>query len=147
MTASDEEPARPPGHREITDPMMREPAGAFVHALAVPATGELLFLSGLTAQDEEGRIVGPGDVVAQASAVFEQMERLLAAAGAGFRNVVKLTVFISDMQGWRAVTDERRRRFTGTYPTATMVEVGRFVHPEALLEVEAIAHVPDSSSR
>lgn len=131
----------PSERREVHDPEMREPKGVFVHALQVPATGRTVYISGLTAQDRDGSIVGPGDMARQAEVVFDQMARLLAAAGGTFEDVVKLTVYTRDMSRWDEVTAERRRRFTSSRPTATMVEVSRFVHPEALLEVEAVAQL------
>lgn len=127
--------------RELHHPTMRQPKGAFVHALEVPTEGRVVYVSGLTAQNQDGEIVGVDDMARQAEVVFEQMARLLEVAGGGFDDVVKLTVYTRDMDRWEEVTEERRRRFTGRLPTATMVEVSRFVHPEALLEVEAVAQL------
>lgn len=127
--------------RTILDPALPEPAGVFVHAVEVPLHGKVIYISGLTAQDHDGEIIGRGDVARQAAVIFDHMARLLHRADATLDDVVKLTVFTTDMDRWEDVTDERRRRFTQDRPAATMVEVSRFRDPDALLEVEAVVHV------
>jgi enamine deaminase RidA (YjgF/YER057c/UK114 family) len=97
-------------------------------------------VSGQVALDEDGQVVGAGDPAAQARQVFENLRRCLAAAGATFNDVIKLTYFVTDvayMPAIRAVRDEALG--TGPLPASTAVQVAALVSPELLLEIEALA--------
>lgn len=104
--------------------------------------GDLLFVSGVVPVDGEGRLVGGGDVVAQARAVFENMRRVLAAAGAGPADVVKVTVFLTDVDDRPKINPVRQEFFGETRPASTLVEVSRLAIPGAKIEVEAVAVLP-----
>jgi 2-iminobutanoate/2-iminopropanoate deaminase len=104
--------------------------------------GDLLFVSGVVPVDADGRLVGGDDVVAQAQAVFENMRRVLAAAGAGPEDVVKVTVFLTDVDDRPRINPVRQAFFGETRPASTLVEVSRLAIPGAKLEVEAVALVP-----
>ena len=84
----------------------------------------------------------PGDVVAQARQVFENIRLVLAAAGAGFGDVVKVTVFLVDVGDREAVNAVRQVVFGVARPASTLVEISRLAVPGALIEVEAVALVP-----
>ena len=103
--------------------------------------GDLLFVSGCVPVDGDGRLVGGDDVVAQARQVFANVGAVLEAAGAGFRDVVKVTVFLTDMGQIAAVQEVRTEFFREPHPASTMVEVSRLVNPEWMVEIEAIAVV------
>ena len=100
--------------------------------------GDLLFVSGCVPVDGEGNLV-PGDVVAQTRQVFANVGAVLEAAGAGFGDVVKVTVFLTDVDDRRAVNTVREEVFGGTRPASTLVEVSRLAVPGARIEVEAVA--------
>ncbi len=104
--------------------------------------GRLVVVSGQVAIDAEGRLVGPGDAGAQARQVFANLGRCLAAAGAGFGNVVQLTYFLTDIAYIDAV-HEARDEFVDTSapPAGSLVQVAALVRPEFLLEVQALAIV------
>ncbi len=104
--------------------------------------GDLLFVSGVVPVDVHGALVGGTDVVAQAEAVFENMRRVLAAAGAGPEDVVKVTVFLLDVDDRPRINPVRREFFGKTRPASTLVEVSRLAIPGALIEVEAVAVLP-----
>lgn len=109
----------------------------------VVAEGRLAVVSGQVALDAEGRLVGEGDVTAQAHQIFRNLERCLEAAGASFADVVKLGFYltrIADLPEVRAVRD--RYIDTGRPPASTAVEVSALIRPELLLEVEAFAVLP-----
>lgn len=106
---------------------------------AVLAQGRFLFISGQVAFDRNGQVVGPGDIVAQAERIFENLREILHAAGAGFEDVIKTNYYITDVSLFRHVAALRPRYFAAPFPASTMVEVKGLVHPELLLEVEAIA--------
>jgi reactive intermediate/imine deaminase len=101
--------------------------------------GELLFISGQAAIDENGQIVGTGDFNAQAEQVFANLDRVLRAGGSSLANVIKVTIFLRDMANFQKIVDLRGRYFTPPYPADTIVEVSSLYTPEALLEIEAIA--------
>lgn len=104
--------------------------------------GDMLFVSGIVPVDEEGRLVGGDDVVAQAEAVFETMGRVLATAGARPQDVVKVTVFLIDVDDRPLINPVRQRFFGEARPASTLVEISRLAIPGAKIEVEAVAVVP-----
>jgi enamine deaminase RidA (YjgF/YER057c/UK114 family) len=109
----------------------------------VVAEGRLAVISGQVALDAEGRVVGEGDVTAQAEQVFENLDRCLKAAGASFADVVKLGLYVTrveDLPQVRAVRD--RYIDVGRPPASSAVQVSALIRPELLLEVEAYAVVP-----
>ena len=101
--------------------------------------GDILFVSGIVPVDGEGRIVGGDDVVAQARQVFENMRSVLAAAGAGPQDVVKVTVFLTDVDDRAAINPVRQEFFGAARPASTLVEISRLAVPGAKIEVEAVA--------
>ncbi|MER6390743.1 RidA family protein [Streptomyces sp. NPDC060334] len=106
-------------------------------------TGRFVAISGQCAFDEEGGVVGVGDAAAQARQVFENLRRCLAAAGASFADVVKLTYFVTDVAHLPAVRDARAAVIPADrLPASSAVQVAALVHPELLLEIEAFAVVP-----
>jgi 2-iminobutanoate/2-iminopropanoate deaminase len=124
--------------REIRVHGLAEPISHYTDAVSA---GDLLFISGCVPVDSEGRLV-PGDVVAQARRVFENIGLVLGAAGAGFRDVVKVTVFLTDVDDRPAVNTVRQEVFGDTRPASTLVEVSRLAVPGARIEVEAVALLP-----
>jgi reactive intermediate/imine deaminase len=104
--------------------------------------GELLFVSGCVPVDERGELVGGEDVVAQARQVFRNVGDVLAAAGAGFGDVVKVTVFLTDVDDRARINPVRQEVFGDARPASTLIEVSRLAIPGAKLEVEAVALVP-----
>jgi len=111
----------------------------------VTATGgKLVFISGQVAMDAEGNLVGEGDVGAQTEQVFENLNAALAAAGGDFSHVVKFGFFMTDIEQAGAAREVRDRYVdTANPPASTAVEVSRLVRPEFLVEVDAIAVVPE----
>jgi len=116
-----------------------EPISHFTDAVRA---GEMLFVSGIIAVDEDLNLVGGDDVVAQARQVFENMHAVLAAAGCSFADVVKVTIFLTDVNDRPLVNPVRQEVFGETRPASTLVEVSALVVPGAKIEVEAVAVVP-----
>jgi reactive intermediate/imine deaminase len=105
-------------------------------------SGGLLFVAGQVAQDQEGNLVGRGDIEAQAVQVFENLRAVLASAGASLDDVVKLTTYATSV-AYRAKIAEVRARYFNTYfPPNTFVVVASLATPEYLLEIEAVAAAP-----
>ncbi|HEY5019280.1 MAG TPA: RidA family protein [Streptosporangiaceae bacterium] len=114
------------------------------YSQVVTGRGRLVVVSGQIAQDDRGQLVGPGDPAAQARQVFENLGRCLAEAGAGFDDVVKLTIFVLDVAYLPAVREARDAVIdTARPPASTAVQVAALFAPEHLLEVEALALVDD----
>ncbi|HJU48130.1 MAG TPA: RidA family protein [Gaiellaceae bacterium] len=116
-----------------------EPISHFTDA--VEAAG-LLFVSGIVPVDEQRELVGGDDVVAQSRQVFANMRDVLAAAGCGFGDVVKVTVYLTDVGDRAAVNPVRQEVFGEARPASTLVEVSALVIPGAKIEVDAIAVLP-----
>lgn len=108
---------------------------------AVRAEGPLLFVSGVVPVDGAGRLVG-GDVVAQARQVFSNLGAVLAAGGATFADVVKVTVFLTDVDDRARINVVRQEAFGEARPASTLVEIAALAIPGARIEVDAVAVVP-----
>jgi 2-iminobutanoate/2-iminopropanoate deaminase len=116
-----------------------EPISHFTDAVQA---GELLFVSGIVPVDQQRTLVGDGDVVAQARCVFENMRQVLSAAGCTFADVVKVTVFLTEIADRPLVNTVRQEVFGETRPASTLVEVPALVIPGARIEIECIALAP-----
>ncbi|HKH31613.1 MAG TPA: RidA family protein [Gaiellaceae bacterium] len=118
------------------------PPAGYSHVVAIPP-GRLVWTSGQVPMDAERNVVAPGDWEGQTRAVFENVERALRAGGAGWNDVVKLTLYVVDVSSLdtiRAVRDEFVD--TASPPTSSLVRVAGLVHPDVLIEVEAVAWRP-----
>jgi 2-iminobutanoate/2-iminopropanoate deaminase len=113
----------------------------FSHYTDAVRAGNLLFISGCVAVDADGKLVGEGDVVAQARQVFENIGLCLAAAGASFADVVKVTTFLTNIEDRARINPVRQEFFGDARPASTLVEVSALVLPGFLIEVEAVALV------
>jgi reactive intermediate/imine deaminase len=128
------------GPTHIPAPDGVAPATAYSHVVA--ATGRFVAVSGQLPLDEDGELVGEGDAAAQARQVFENLRRCLAAADAGFEDVVKLTFFVTDMAHLPAIRAARAEHISADrLPAASAVQVAALVRPEFLMEIEAYAVV------
>lgn len=124
---------------EIRVDALAEPISHFTDAVRA---GDLLFVSGIVAVDGDGNLVGGDDVVAQARQVFENMRAVLAAGGCTFADVVKVTLFLTDVDDRPKINPVRQEAFGSTRPASTLVEVPRLAVRGAKVEVECVALVP-----
>jgi enamine deaminase RidA (YjgF/YER057c/UK114 family) len=114
------------------------------YSQVVTGRGRLIVVSGQVAQNAKGELVGPGDPAAQARQVFENLGRCLAEVGAGFDDVVKLTLFVLDVADLPAVREARDAVIdTARPPASSAVQVSALFAPGYLVEVEAWALVDD----
>jgi reactive intermediate/imine deaminase len=125
----------------VTSERLPRPSGHFAQAVATPASGRLVFISGMLAKGGDGELVGPGDITAQTRQVCENLKAAVEAAGGTLEDICRVDVFIRDMKHFPEIHAVRRQYFTGTPPASTMVEVVGFTHPDALIEINAIAVV------
>ena len=119
-----------------TYPELNAPFGAFCHA--VRANG-FLYISGFTASATSAE---DGDIVAQTEATLEQIKTVLDAEGAGFSDVVKVTVYVTELDRLMDVHDVRFRYFGDHLPASTLVKVAALVRPSLKIEIEAVVALP-----
>ena len=101
--------------------------------------GNLLFISGTTATDEDRNIVGVGDICEQTRQIYRKWGPILAAAGAGYDDVVETTDYYTTLEGYAGTAAVRREFFRHPYPAATGVQVAGLIRPQALIEIKGIA--------
>jgi reactive intermediate/imine deaminase len=119
------------------------PASRGYTQVVIASAGRTVHISGQVALDAAGAIVGLGDFQAQARQVFENLKAALAAGGASFADVVKITIFVLDMANLSALREVRDEYVnTEQPPASTAVQVSRLAREEFLLEVEATAVLP-----
>jgi reactive intermediate/imine deaminase len=104
--------------------------------------GDQLFISGVAPFDAQGRLVGEGDVVEQTRQVFRNMELVLKAAGLGFGDVLKVTVYLTDVADRKAINPVRQQYFGQARPASTLIGVAQLAIPGMKVEIEAVAGFP-----
>ena len=124
---------------EIRVDGLAEPISHFTDAVRA---GDLVFVSGVVAVDADGNLVGGDDVVAQTRQVFANLRAVLEAAGCSFEDVVKVTIFLTDVGDRPRINPLRQQAFGATRPASTLVEVPRLAVPGAKVEIECVALVP-----
>ena len=129
--------------RVISNPKLPAPmrGSAFSSGVEAP-TGRTVYVSGQVSLDAEGNVVGEGDIKRQTEAVLEHVKTVIEEAGGGMDDIVKVTVFITDMRLYDEIHEVRRRYFEEPYPASSMVEVSALIDPRLLVEVEAVAVIP-----
>ncbi len=123
----------------LESPKLSKPAGIFSSGVKVPA-GQMVFVSGQVARNAQGETVGKGDIRAQTRQTMENVKAVLESAGATMDDVVKVTVFVTNVEEQLAAIHEvRAEYFKSDYPASTLVEVKSLVSKDLLIEIEAIA--------
>jgi enamine deaminase RidA (YjgF/YER057c/UK114 family) len=130
---------------EFLKPEGLSPANGYSH-VAVVRSGKVIFVAGQVANNREGKLVGKGDLKAQTVQVFENLKAALASAGATFDDVVKIGWYVKDYKpGYLSTLREVRNVYVNdaTPPTSTLVGVQSLFQDDYLIEVEAVAVVPE----
>ena len=127
--------------KEILNPkdVPRPLKPTFSQGVKVTDAKTLVFASGQVALDKDGNLVGKGDAYAQAMKLLENMKRVLNEAGATFDNVVQIKVYLKDMRDFEAIHKARAHYFLKEPPSSTLVQISQLVHPDMLVEMDAIA--------
>jgi 2-iminobutanoate/2-iminopropanoate deaminase len=128
--------------QQVTSPKLAEPDGPFSHATSVAAQGKLVFISGMTARRADGGIAGIGDVEAQTRQVCENLKAAAEAAGGGLQDLVRLDIYVRNLESRTVIDTVLRAYFEAPVPASTMVEVCKLVSAEYLVEISAIAVLP-----
>lgn len=131
------------GRQIINPPELVRPRG-FSHGVAVEG-GRLLMLAGQDASDAWSRIVAPGDLVAQYEQVVKNLKAVVEAAGGKLQDIVKLNIYVTDRDVYRAqlkpLGEIHRAYFGSHYPAMALFEVKGLFNPDAMIEMEGIAHL------
>ena len=115
---------------------MADPRPRYTHGWRV---GKTVYVAGQLALDKAGKLVGPNDIAAQTRQIFQNMERILKGGGASLRDVVKVTVFVTDIRYREPYGEVRQEFFPSNPPASTLVQIAALAIPGALIEIEAVA--------
>lgn len=110
-------------------------------SLGVVASGDFLYTAGITAREDNGALVGKGDMRAQLQQCFKVLGEVLEAAGASWSDVVKYTIFTTDIDSYVKDTLDIRKKHFVDRPAATLVEVSKLINPDMLVEIEAVVRL------
>ena len=124
--------------REVRVPDLAEPLS---HYTDVVVHQGVAYVSGCIAVDEAGQLVGAGDAVAQTRRCLQNMELALRSVGSSFADVLKVTVFLTDIADRTRINPVRQEFFGEARPASTLVQIGALAVPGALVEIEAVAAV------
>jgi 2-iminobutanoate/2-iminopropanoate deaminase len=128
--------------KEYSVPGLSPPISHYCDAVQF---GNMLFISGIAPLDQDLNVIGGDDVVAQAEAIFVAMDKILKLAGAGFGDILKVTVFLTDVDDRTKINPVRQRYFGEARPASTLIEVSRLAIPGMKVEVEAVVGLPTAA--
>jgi enamine deaminase RidA (YjgF/YER057c/UK114 family) len=135
-------PLEAQGLRFINPPSLAKPTG-YTHVVVAP-DGRTVYVAGQVALDSAGQVIRAGDFKAQAEQVFKNLERALASVGGSMDDIAKTTTFITDLKHLPALREIRQKHLDATRPPAsTLLVVSGLARPEFLIEIEAVAVVPN----
>jgi enamine deaminase RidA (YjgF/YER057c/UK114 family) len=128
---------------EVTSDAIRKPSGHFSQATVVEAKGRIVFVSGMTARRPDGTIAGIGDISAQTRQVCENIKSAMESAGGSLDHVCRVDVYVRNMEHFDKIHAVRREYFKPPLPASTMVEITKMTSPDYLIEINAIAVIPE----
>ena len=129
--------------QQIATDKLAKPNGHFSQATTIEARGKLVFISGMTARRADGSVAGVGDIEAQTRQVCENLKAAAEAAGGSLDDVVRVDVHVRNIEHFPIIHKVRAEYFKPPVPASTMVEVSKLVNPDYLIEISAIAVLPN----
>ncbi|MCX7265472.1 MAG: RidA family protein [Betaproteobacteria bacterium] len=129
--------------KQIISPLLAVPNGHFSQATTIQAKGTLVFISGMTARQKDGSIAGIGNVEAQTRQVCENLKAAVEQAGGTLQDICRVDVYVRNMEHFSTIHKVRMEYFHPPLPASTMVEVTKMTSPDYLIEINAIAVLPD----
>ena len=130
-----------PDVEHLNPPALSTPTG-YTHVVQVHG-GRTIYIAGQVALDKSGNVVGKGDFAAQTTQVFENLKSALAAAGATFDNLVKVTTFVTDMSQMQTLRSIRAKYYGKNPPVSTLVQITKLANDDLMIEIEAIIVVSE----
>jgi 2-iminobutanoate/2-iminopropanoate deaminase len=130
--------------RQVTSDKIRQPSGHFSQATVIEARGKLVFISGMTSRKADGTIAGIGDIEVQTRQVCENLKAAVEAAGGTMDDIVRVDVYVRNMEHFDQIHKVRREYFKAPAPASTMVEICKMTSPDYLIEINAIAVLPNA---
>jgi len=130
--------------QQVTSDKIRQPSGHFSQATVIEARGKLVFISGMTSRRADGTIAGIGDIEVQTRQVCENLKAAVEAAGGTMDDIVRVDVYVRNMEHFDQIHKVRRQYFQAPAPASTMVEICKMTSPDYLIEINAIAVLPNS---
>jgi 2-iminobutanoate/2-iminopropanoate deaminase len=130
--------------KQITSDKIRQPTGHFSQATIIEAKGKLVFISGMTSRRADGSIAGIGDIEEQTKQVCENLKSAVEAAGGNMDDIVRVDVYVRNMEHFDKIHKVRREYFKAPAPASTMVEICKMTSPDYLIEINAIAVLPNA---
>ena len=119
-----------------------ERMGAYSHGYSIDVgDSKIIFTTGQIALDKNGSVVSPDDVEGQTRFIYESLNKILSKEGASLDDVVKTTVFLTNMDDFPKVSKIRNEYLKNSEPVSTLVEVSKLVKPECKVEIEVIAAI------
>lgn len=116
------------------------PASAHSPGVCIPLVGtDLIFVTGQVAVNMDNEVVAPNNAKAQAAFIFENIQKILAEAGASLDDIVKVQMFLTDIDDFAAVSSVRNQYLDKARPASTLFEVSRLVEKDCVVEIEVIA--------
>jgi len=128
--------------QQIVSKKLARPSGHFSHATAVAASGKMVFISGMTSRRADGSVAGVGDIEAQTRQVCENLKAAVEEAGGTLDDICRVDVYVRNMEHFDVIHKVRREYFNPPAPASTMVEVTKMTSPDYLIEINAIAVLP-----
>lgn len=126
--------------KELTNSEFPIPIGAYSNGLSIPIGDRtLVFLTGQVALDKDGNVVFPNDPAMQTEYIFHKIDDLLHEAGGSLDNIVKVVIYVTDMDDFSKVSPIRNRFLGKARPVSTLVEVNRLTIDNCVIEIEATA--------